>query len=214
MYSVSMMSFGLCFWCAFSQGLYCEQCCVLISEKMPGLICQICLHYKLYMVLGMEVSLPPPKVFENLVFRIFLTDYIFTLEDHDNVCTSCLEIKPLKISSNEGHRMFLQRRQYYGTCVHLGGDDQVPCFLYSFHNLGFIFASFTTSHTFSPYQKKKIMLKNVFSCLLLKLSRFDSSLCTVVHLQFAFGCPPILPYELLQFIESCEEAEMVQVVLT
>jgi len=134
------------------------------------------------MVLGMEVSLPPPKVFENLVFSIFLTDYIFTLEDHDNVCTSCLEIKPLKISSNEGHRMFLQRRQYYGTCVHVGGDDQVPCFLYSFHNLGFIFASFTTSHTFSPYQKKKIMLKNVFSCLLLKLSRFDSSLCTVVHL--------------------------------
>lgn len=39
MYSVSMMSFGLCFWCAFSQGLYCEECCLLISEKMPGLIC-------------------------------------------------------------------------------------------------------------------------------------------------------------------------------
>lgn len=114
-----------------------------------------------------------PKVFENLIFRTFLTDYLLILENHANVFTSCLQIKLLRILSNKGHLTFLQRRQHYGTCVPLGGDDQVPRFLYSFHNLGSIFASFTTSHTFSLIRRKN-HAKNIVSCVLLKLSRFDS----------------------------------------
>lgn len=97
----------------------------------------------------------------------------------NNACTACLEINPLNVLSTEGSALnasilreyvciWEEPTKFHASCIHITVLVLfLPLLLFSTH---------------IPLIRRKIMLKSIFSCLVIEPSMSGSSLCSVVQL--------------------------------